>query len=196
MIEISPKEIKGKWDKGFALDFHTVSSVCIGYDEYGHPQFDTKRTVMGELLYRLKYGQDRSVLEPIVATAAHFIKTKAWSTDLLIPVAPSRFRRFQPVVAIAEQPAQALEVRFCGSCLVKVQDHPELKNIYEYEKRIKLLEGTFRVSRTDVENKCVLLLDDLYRSGATMNAVSSALRERGNVARINVLALTRSRSIR
>ena len=196
MIEISPKEIKRKWDTGFALDFHTISSVYMGDDEYGHPQFDTKRTEIGELLYRLKYGQDRSVLEMIVMTAVHFIKSKAWSADLVIPVPPSRYRRFQPVVAIAERLAEALQTPFCGSCVVKVKDSPELKNIYDYNERTKLLEGAFRVARPEVEAKSVLLLDDLYRSGATMSAVSAALKDMGNVARIHVLALTMSRSKR
>jgi len=55
MVEINPKIITGCWTEGFALDFHTLSSEFIGDDEYGHPQFDTKRSEIGELLYRLKY---------------------------------------------------------------------------------------------------------------------------------------------
>jgi len=37
MIETSPRQIKGEWTSGYALDFHTLSSEYIGDDEYGRP---------------------------------------------------------------------------------------------------------------------------------------------------------------
>lgn len=40
----------------------------------------------------------------------------------------------------------------------------------------------------------VLLFDDLYRSGVTMNAVSSLLYEKGGVAHVSALTITRTRS--
>jgi len=48
MINISPKKIQGEWTSGYALDIHTLSSEFIGYNEYGHPHFDNKRSEMGE----------------------------------------------------------------------------------------------------------------------------------------------------
>ena len=39
---------------GFALDFHTFSSTFIGYNAFGHPEFETRRPPIGELLYNLK----------------------------------------------------------------------------------------------------------------------------------------------
>jgi len=117
MIKISPKSIKGQWDIGYALDFHTVKSDYIGDDEYGHPQFATSRTAIGELLYQLKYGKDKSVMEAIVSTAAGFVRCKSWPVDLVVPVPPSRYRRYQPVMAIAGQLAKALNIVFCGGCV-------------------------------------------------------------------------------
>jgi hypothetical protein len=83
MVQINPKRIIGRWTEGFALDFHTLSSEYIGDDEYGHPQFDTKRSEIGELLYRLKYREDKSVLGDIISTASRFIKSKNWPVDLM-----------------------------------------------------------------------------------------------------------------
>ncbi len=61
MIKINPKKIKSDQFEGYTLDIHTISSDFLGYDGYGHAQFDTQRSEMGELLYRLKYqvGQIR-----------------------------------------------------------------------------------------------------------------------------------------
>jgi len=58
---------------------------------------------------------------------------------------------------------------------------------------MKVLENAFQVNRHRVEGKRVLLFDDLYRSGATMNAVSSALREFGKVGGIYALGVTKTR---
>ena len=103
MIETSPKPIRGEWTSGYALDFHTLSSEYIGDNEYGRPQFDTKHSDMGKLLYRLKYKSDKSVLKIIVDTVTEFLGSRAWPVDLIIPVPPSRMgRSFQPVTAVAK----------------------------------------------------------------------------------------------
>ncbi len=50
MIEIHPKRISGSWDEGYVLDLHTISSTLIGHNEFGHPEFDTVRSELGELV--------------------------------------------------------------------------------------------------------------------------------------------------
>jgi len=70
-LEIQPREIKGSWDAGYVLDRHTISSTMIGYNEFGHPEFDTQRSQIGELVYRLKYKGDKSAIPLIVETFLH-----------------------------------------------------------------------------------------------------------------------------
>ena len=196
MVKISPKKIKGQWVDGYALDFHMVSSTFIGYDDYGHEQFDTKRSEIGELLYRLKYKKDKSVINEMVTTAADFVKSKRWSFDLLIQVPPSSSRSFQPVVVLAELLAKALSIEYCGDCVEKIKDTPQLKNVSDVNERKKLLSGAFRADCSKIEGKSVLLFDDLYCSGATMNEVSSALQKSGKAAFVYTLAITMARERR
>jgi predicted amidophosphoribosyltransferase len=80
-----------------------------------------------------------------------------------------------------------------SGCLVKTKDLPELKNVFDYNERLSLLAGAFNVVPAEVAGRTVLLLDDLYRSGATMNAVADALKEFGGAADVYVLAITRTR---
>ena len=135
MINISPQKIKGEWTGGYALDFHTISSEYIGDDEYGHPQFVTKRSDMGEMLYRLKYKSDKSVLRIINETVAQFINQMNWPIDLIIPVPPSRTRRtFQPVLALAKGISKLLEIELCPDCVVKTKETAELKNVYNFDE--------------------------------------------------------------
>ena len=193
MVKIHPKLISGAWKEGFTLDLHTLSSDHIGDDEYGHPQFDTKRSEMGELLYKLKYNEDKSVLGNIITTASHFIKSKNWPADLVVSVPPSRKGRgFQPVPIVAEGIATDLGIAFYANCVVKVKNTPELKDIFDFEKRLCILEDAFKISYP-VVGRTVLLFDDLYRSGATLKAVTRLLMEKGKAKDVYALTLTMTR---
>jgi predicted amidophosphoribosyltransferase len=197
MVEINPKRITDSWTEGFALDYHTLRSEYIGDDEYGHPQFDTKRTELGELLYRLKYGKDKSVLGDIIATASQFIKSRAWFLDLIICVPPSRKgRQFRPVPPVAIGIGKTLGVDVCVEAVVKLKDTPELKNIFDFEERMRILKEAFEIRDPVIAGRSVLLFDDLYRSGATLNAISRLLEQQGRVKSLYVLTLTMTRSIR
>ncbi len=197
MAEIHPKKIRGNWKEGFALDFHTIRSEYIGDDEYGHPQFETTRTEIGELLYRLKYKKDKSVLGEIVTTATEFIKLKNWALDLVVAVPPSRKgRAFQPVPPVAEGIARALGIDVCIDCVIKVKSTPELKRIFDFDQRLRILEDVFEVRDPIVTGRNVLLFDDLYRSGATLNAVTRVLLEQGKARNVYTITLTMTRRIR
>jgi len=81
VIEIHPKEIKGAWDDGYVLDVHTISSTMIGYNEFGHAEFDTVRSPLGELVFRLKYREDRSAIPWIVEAIVGFMKASNINTE-------------------------------------------------------------------------------------------------------------------
>lgn len=42
MIATNPMRISGAWREGYVLDYHTISSEFIGYNEFGKPMFDTR----------------------------------------------------------------------------------------------------------------------------------------------------------
>jgi len=72
MVDTNPTRIPGRWSNGFTLDVHTTSSEFLGHDEYGHPQFESKRSELGELLYRLKFRRDKSVIPDIAEVVGIF----------------------------------------------------------------------------------------------------------------------------
>ncbi len=193
MVVVQPMRIPGRWREGYVLAFHTLSSTYLGDDEFGHPQFDTRRSEVGELLYQLKYQGNEAVVGELVETAARFVES-SWKpgVTMLVAVPPSRARASQPVLVLAEALAKRLNVAFTGDTVVRTREVPELKNVFDYEERLRILTGLYRVT-SDVPGQSVLLVDDLYRSGATMNAVTSALYDAG-ASNVFALALTRTRS--
>jgi predicted amidophosphoribosyltransferase len=167
-IEIHPRALHGPWDKGFALDVHTVNSTYLGDDQYGHRRFDTKRSEIGELLYRLKYKHDQATIELIVEAVAGFLGTSHSPIDAIVPVPPSNVRTNQPVALIVNALNGRLKIPVCTECLSKIKKTSQLKDITEYHKRVEALEGVFSVAPEHTKGKRLLLFDDLYDSGATV----------------------------
>jgi competence protein ComFC len=194
MLQIQPVRIPGRWRDGRALDVHTVSSTYVGDDELGHAQFDTKRSDMGELLYRLKYRADRLVVSEIADAAASLVRGWWPEAQLLVPVPPSRERPLQPVLVVGVEVAARLGMEFCPGCVRRTRDVPQLKDVFDYDERWRLLDGLHEVEKPRVEGRRVLLFDDLFRSGATMNAITSALYDQGQARDVYALTLTRTRS--
>lgn len=193
-VKIDPMKLPGPWADGYVLERqHTLSSEFLGHDSFGNPQFDTKRTELGELVFRLKNRNDKNTLDPIAEAAVQFIKGWNPSFDLIVPVPPSRKRAYQPVVEIAEAIGTRLSKPLNEAAVNKTKDTPELKDVFEYQQRIKLLEGAFQVDTDAVRGKRILLVDDLYRSGATATVVAQALLS-GGAAAVQMLAMTKTRT--
>lgn len=193
-LEIHPTEIKGSWDAGYVLDRHTVSSTMIGYNEFGHPEFDTQRSPLGELVYRLKYKGDKNAIPPIVEAVASFLQKCAIQADVIVPMPPSKLQRsYQPVIEIASELSKALTVAFDAASLKKTKATPQMKDIGDYAERVAALDTAF-VAGKDLEGKRILLIDDLLQSGATLNVVAKTLKEQGQAKAVYVIALTRTRS--
>jgi len=195
MVTINPLGIPGRWREGFALDHHTVGSTYLGDDEFGHPMFDTQRTELGELLYRLKYRSDTTVVDEIIVAAATFITSWNPGIDMIVPVPPSRSQRpVQPVWILAESLSRQLDILVASDAVARIKEIPELKNVYDYDQRLAILQGVHTIKTDIVRGQRVLLFDDLYRSGATMNAITAALYDHGLAGEVFALAITRTRS--
>ena len=97
-MKLDPRKLQGAWDDGRVLDRHVSSSEFIGYDEYGNPQFETTRTELGELVYRLKYRRDQSAVGPIARVACEFVRSWNPRVDVIVPATPSKTRPVQPLL--------------------------------------------------------------------------------------------------
>lgn len=193
MASKKPTRIYGNWISGFARDVHTLSSVHVGVNELGHDVFDTKRSELGELLYRLKYRGDASAAGAIVTTAASVVRPSLKKFDLIVPVPPSGVRSIQPVIVIARGLGEELGLPV-ADCIKTTRPATPLKGVIDAERRRELLAGLYDVDVGTTKGRNILLLDDLYRSGSTMNAITDVLLEQGQASSVRALAITRTRS--
>ncbi|HEX7153332.1 MAG TPA: phosphoribosyltransferase family protein [Thermoanaerobaculia bacterium] len=192
MTKTNPRRIDGPWVDGRVLDLHSTGSEFLGCDGFGHEQFDTHRTEVGELLYRLKYRNDATATGPLVAVAEEFIRRWRIDFDVIVPVPPTRLRCVQPLHQLVEELGRRLGVPVVKAVTKNAASAAELKNLHDYPEREAVLEGALSVESESIVEKRVLLVDDLIRSGATLNAVAAALSNAG-AATLFAFAFTRTR---
>ena len=194
MTKTNPRKIRGPWTDGYVLDVHSTGSVFVGYDEFGHSQFDTIRTEIGELLYRLKYKTDVSALADIGEASERFIRSWRIKFDLIVPIPPTRARRVQPLHQMCDELGKRFHVPVVKAAVKKTRGAAELKNLHEFKDRRRVLADAVAADRRLVEGRSVLLVDDLIRSGATMSTVAEALSTAG-ASSVYAFALTQTRRV-
>jgi predicted amidophosphoribosyltransferase len=170
-----------------------LSSVPTGFlTPGGHPEFDTQRTELGELVYRLKYGNAKGNSGVIAEAMVGFVR-EAWGDvfDVVVPMPPSITRSVQPAWLIAEAVSERLGVPWRPEAVQKVRATGQMKNVPVLQ-RDQLLRNAIQTGPAPVAGERVLLVDDVVESGATLRRVAQVLLEAGAVS-VHALVATRTR---
>ncbi len=215
-MELHPQKLYGHFTEGYALDFHTVSSRPKEYakkiveardlvtgkvvkvekeDKDKVIKWETAYTTIGLEMNHLKYWEESGRINLIAREAATFLLNKTgWRIDLIIPVPPSNnTRNFQPVAEIAKALGAICKLVVELNILKKLKSTSELKDIEIPEQRREVLKGAFDIRQNSLAGMNVLLFDDLYRSGETLNAVADVLKNNGNAKNVYALTITKTR---
>lgn len=194
-MNVNVMKITGNWDLGYVLDWHTESSVFLGYNQFGHPEFDTKRTEIGEAVFQLKYRDDLTKIEPLAETMALNLKPAFQKASFIIPIPPSKSRGIQPAVELARKVAEKMEIPLNEKILLKKGTTPQMKNIYTKEEKINaLIESLyFNDGINNSGSWDVLIIDDVYDSAASFSAATQILRSYQKVSNIFVAAFSRTK---
>jgi competence protein ComFC len=188
-------ELQGPWTQGVAYDVHSLSSTYVGPDEFGHDRYETTRSEMGELVYRLKYRQDASVLPGIIKLLDSVNGINQF--DCIVPIPPTdKSRPWQPVTEIARALGARHNVAMLPDLLEKKPGGRALKDVPDLDERKALLRASLDIAaNVSVAGRAVLLVDDLYRSGATLSAATELL-QAAQARAVCVLTMTKTRSNR
>lgn len=189
-------KITGNWKKGLAFDKHTLSSSYLGIDEFGHDKWNNTRSEMGELVYQLKYQGKTDVIPKIIELLDGIKGIE--EMDLIVSIPPTdENRQFQPVSLIAQALGKHRNVKVDSDLQLKKQGGSQLKNIDDPIERQRLLRDSITISTSrDVSGLKILLIDDLYRSGATLSVATDLLLKQGQASSVSVLTMTKTRSKR
>ena len=99
------------------------------------------------------------------------------------------------MIGIAKALSEHLHVALCEGCLAKVKNTAQLKDVFDYAKRAEILKDAFYVDSTKTKGQRLLLIDDPYRSGATVSAIAQLLVTTGGARALYLLTLTQTRKL-
>jgi len=179
-----PRELRGPWVVGWALDFHSRFSGA-----------DWARSQAGDLAFRFKYEGQQMLVETLADQLAALVAGHSALTqvDAIVPVPPSTPRAFDPVSTLCQALGKRLELEvWCA--LAKTRVTAPQKELHTLAQKRANVASAFTVTAErlrEVRGKRLLVLDDLYDSGATLEEVTRTL-QRAGVSAVMVLTLTRT----
>ena len=158
-------------------------------------QFDTTRTEVGEALFQLKNRGDWDQVEPLAQELATRVIPLFPDIGLIVPVPASKTRARQPVFEIAAALAKKMGLTYFDNIVQKapaVAGAPQLKDLKTKAEKVAALADRFSINdQINGEGKWnVLVIDDLFDSGASMETVCVALETYNKIDKIYVAVLT------
>ncbi len=164
--------------------------------------FDFARTVsvfedpLREIIHAFKYQKRLSLSRPLAQRLAESFLGMAAQFDadgvVPVPLYPSRKRErgFNQAEALARHFCRRVNLPLLGKSLSRIRPTLIQAGLSRRERRLNM-RGAFRVKRPEIlRGKKILLMDDVFTTGATLNECSRILKEAG-VARVSVLTLAR-----
>jgi predicted amidophosphoribosyltransferase len=169
----------------FALDFHTQLAPH-GY----------KRTQTGSLVYAAKpYNQttgDRDKADELANALSDFIHCHPSyaEVDTVVAVPPSNIdKSFDLPTHLVDRIAARTGKEDATSWIRKVRDTKQMKNCETIQQKIDNVRNAYMASSDAIfEDKTVLLIDDIYQSGFTINEVGRTIRAAGAVSVFGLVA--------
>jgi len=153
---------------------------------------------MSRAILMLKYGEVTSLGGWFARHLAELVELNpdAFLADVLVPVpldaARLRERGYNQADLIARPLAQILGIPFRSYLLVRTKPRPDKVRLTRRE-RWETVRGAYATHKSaQVDKLRVLLVDDVFTTGATLDACSRALRQAGAV---RVVGLTVARAL-
>jgi len=98
-----------------------------------------------------------------------------------VPLHPARLRKrgFNQAQLIAEVLSEELDLALDTKGLKRIRNTGAQMEIKDRDKRKTNVRGCFSADREKFSGKSILLVDDVYTSGATIKEAATALRQAG-----------------
>lgn len=150
-------------------------------------------------MFLLKYRDDFTKCTAIAQNINDHIISKLPAISFIVAMPPSKVRAKQPVQEIALELANIAGKLCIDGLLIKSKPTPQMKDIANRQDRIDLLMDAFEIDDKVLAETLpetgynVLIIDDLYDTGTSLEAATQTLRGCDRINQIFVATATRKR---
>ena len=136
-----------------------------------------------EAIHKIKYNNKREYLETFAELLARYgeKKIERWRPEVLVPIPmypkKQKIRGYNQAEILAKLLGEYWDLPVDTEILQKRKDTGAQKELDRAERRKNLQEAF--VAESDRQYKRVLLVDDVYTTGSTVDAAASALKACG-----------------
>jgi len=169
---------------GISLRMIEDGPTCEGCKDSNH-YFDKAISVVKyeedpkKLIYRLKYSSHTYLARTMGAMMAHKLKDEGISIDLIVPVPlyknKEKERGFNQAALLGKYITKETNIPLNIDALIRIKNTKVMHDLNKRERQ-ENVEGAFKiVDNRVIMNKNILLIDDIFTTGATANACSKLL---------------------
>jgi len=143
-------------------------------------QFDG---VIRQAIHQLKYRNLRALATPLGRLLQEYLATNPIPVEVLVPVPlhPKRLRErgYNQSGLLARELGKLANLPVVDDCLIRQKHTPPQARASTRDERKNNVAGAFTCHDQRLNNKAVLLIDDVSTSGATINACAATLKSSG-----------------
>ncbi|MEL7645498.1 MAG: ComF family protein [Anaerolineaceae bacterium] len=138
--------------------------------------------VIREIVVNLKYKADLGLSLAAAEMMARVVQDENWQLDMVVPVPLNEKRRkargYNQAAVLAFPLSLSLRLPLRVKALARIRDTKSQVPLNVAERKANV-QGAFLADPLLVRGRRVLLVDDVYTTGATLNAAAEALRSAG-----------------
>lgn len=173
-----------------------TNGVCVQCKQHP-PDMDWLRSwavyneTLKTFIHALKYKNNRSLASTFANAIAEVYKNNPYPIDFItvVPLSKKRTRQrgYNQVALIAKALQSKINLKFQPKAIRRTRNTETQVGKTARERAINVI-GAFRANPMLVQDKSILILDDVYTTGATLKACTNALKIAGASRIIGITA--------
>ena len=152
------------------------------YFERGRALFEY--SYINRSIYRFKYSGRQEYADYYAYMIAKHLGPVilSWKPEMIIPVplhkSKLRIRGYNQSALIAKELSKLLNIPYCEKTVIRKRKTVPMKELNGGERQINL-KNAFNIGNYDVKLKKIVIVDDIYTTGCTIDEIAKILKENG-----------------